>query len=63
MCRAPANEIPIPCDGNNPAEYETRLCGNLGRGNDFVFEYCNSAPGTTTTATTTTRGRGRRGRG
>ena len=32
--------------------YETRLCGDLGRGKNFVFEYCTAAPGTTTTTET-----------
>jgi len=33
---------PIPCAENNPQEYKTNLCGDLGGNKNFVFRYCNS---------------------
>ena len=43
MCEAPADQIPIPCDGTNTdLDLETKLCGDLGTGKNFVFELCSN---------------------
>ena len=48
MCGASLNEIPIPCEGNNPTKYKTRLCKDLNEKDDeeknFVFTECFALP-------------------